>query len=163
MWMRLTGEITISTFPGLPMCAINVFHDRTSWKAASFEPNFCVNRVDYDTLNSLSIFMFWSAVGQASSSVAKTATNRCKTKTVHEITAGHRSLSGTISCVTDRIRFLPVTMTGRFSNFNSISYTEDRHKLRVTGTKCRLPDTLSVTGEIFISGTVVYQFLFQNL
>ena len=40
---------------------------------------------------------------------------------VHEITAGHRSLSGTISCVTDRIRFLPVTMTGRFSNFNSIS------------------------------------------
>ena len=25
--------------------------------------------------------------------------------TVHEITAGHRSLSGTILCVTDRIRF----------------------------------------------------------
>ena len=39
---------------------------------------------------------------------------------VHEITAGHRSLSDTISCVTDRICFLPVTMTGRFSNFNSI-------------------------------------------
>ena len=71
---------------------------------------------------------------------------------VHEITAGHRSLSGTISCVTDRIRFLPVTMTGRFSNFNSISYTEDRHELRVTGTKCRLPDIVSGTGEIFISG-----------
>ena len=72
---------------------------------------------------------------------------------VHEITAGHRSLSGTISCVTDRIRFLPVTMTGRFSNFNSISYTEDRHELRVTGTKCRLSDTMSGTGQIFISGT----------
>ena len=41
--------------------------------------------------------------------------------TVHEINAGHRSLSGTISCVTDRIRFLPVTMTGKFSNFNSMS------------------------------------------
>ena len=47
---------------------------------------------------------------------------------VHEMTAGHRSLSGTISCVTDRIRFLPVTMTGRYSNFNSISYTEDLHE-----------------------------------
>ena len=65
-----------------------------------------------------------------------------------------RSLSGTISCVTDRIRFLPVTMTGRFSNFNSISYTEDRHELRLTGTKC-LPDTMSGTGEIFISGAGV--------
>ena len=72
--------------------------------------------------------------------------------TVHEITAGHRSLSGTISCVTDKIRFLPVTMTGRFSNFNSTSYKEDRHELRVTGTKCGLPDTMSDTGEIFISG-----------
>ena len=71
---------------------------------------------------------------------------------VHEITASHRSLSGTISCVTDRIRSLPVTMTSRFSNFNSISYTEDRHELRVTGTKCRLPDMMSSTGEIFISG-----------
>ena len=72
--------------------------------------------------------------------------------TVHEITASHRSLSDTISCVIDRIRFLPVTMTGRFSNFNSISYTEDRHELRMTGTKCRLPDMVSSTGEIFISG-----------
>ena len=72
---------------------------------------------------------------------------------VHEITAGQRSLSGTISYVTARIRFLPVTMTGRFSNFNSISYTEDRYGLRVTGTKCRLPDTMSGTGEISISGT----------
>ena len=45
---------------------------------------------------------------------------------------GHRSLSDTILYVTDRIRFLPVTMTGRFSNFNSISYTEDRHELHVT-------------------------------
>ena len=71
---------------------------------------------------------------------------------VHEIIAGHRSLSGTISCVTDKIHFLPVTMTGWFSNFNSISYTEDRHGLRVTGTKYRLPDTMSGTGEIFISG-----------
>ena len=43
-------------------------------------------------------------------------------------------------------------MTGRFSNFNSISYTEDRHALRVTGTKCRLPDTMSGTGVILISG-----------
>ena len=73
-------------------------------------------------------------------------------KTVHEITGGHRSLSGTISCVTDRVRFLPVTMTGRFSNFNTILYTEDQHDLHVTGTKCRLPDIVSGTGEIFISG-----------
>ena len=65
---------------------------------------------------------------------------------MHEITAGHRSLSGTISCVADRIRFLPVTMTGRLSNFNSILYTKDRHVLRVTGTKCRLPDTMSGNG-----------------
>ena len=71
---------------------------------------------------------------------------------MHEITAGHRSLSGTISCVTNRIHFLPVTMTGSFSNFNNVSYREDRHKLRVTGTKCQLPDTMSGTGEIFISG-----------
>ena len=73
---------------------------------------------------------------------------------MHETTAGHRSLSGTISCVTNRIRFLPVTMTGRFSNFNRISYKEDRHEFRVTGTKCRLPDTMSGTGQIFISGAV---------
>ena len=65
-----------------------------------------------------------------------------------EIAAGHRSLSS-------RIRFLPVTMTGSFSNFNSISCTEDRHELRVTGTKYRLPDTMSGTGEIFISGAGV--------
>ena len=31
----------------------------------------------------------------------------CHTWSVHEIIAGHRSLSGTISCVTDRICFLP--------------------------------------------------------
>ena len=74
------------------------------------------------------------------------------THTVHEITAGHRSPSDTISCVTGRIRFLSVTMTDRFSNFNSISYTNDRHELRVTGTKCRLPDTMSGTSKIFISG-----------
>ena len=43
-------------------------------------------------------------------------------------------------------------MTGRFSNFNSISYTEDRHELRLTGMKCRLPDTTSDTGKIFIIG-----------
>ena len=65
---------------------------------------------------------------------------------VHEITAGHRSLSGTISYVTDRIRF---------QNFNSTLYTEDRHKLRVTDTKCRMPDTMSDTGEIFISGAEI--------
>ena len=75
-----------------------------------------------------------------------------KMHAVHEITAGHRSLSGTISCETDRIRFLPVTMTKRFSNFNSIPYTEDRHKLRVASTKCQLLDTMSGTGQIFISG-----------
>ena len=34
----------------------------------------------------------------------------------------------------------------------STLYTEDRHELRVTGTKCRLPDTMSGTDEIFISG-----------
>ena len=34
--------------------------------------------------------------------------------------------------------FLPVTMTGRFSNFNSISYKEYRKELQVTGTRCRL-------------------------
>ena len=71
---------------------------------------------------------------------------------VHEITASHWSLSGTISCVTDRIRFLPITMTSRFSNFNSISYKEDRHELRLTNTKCRLPGIVSGTGEIFMSG-----------
>ena len=70
--------------------------------------------------------------------------------TVHEITASHRSLSDTISCVTDRMRFLPVAMTVRSSNFNSTSYTEDRHEFRVTGTRCRLPDTMSGTGEISI-------------
>ena len=71
---------------------------------------------------------------------------------VHEITAGHRSLFGMISYVIDRIRFLPVTMTSRFSNFNSISYTEDQHELRVTGMKCQLQDTMSGIGVIFISG-----------
>ena len=75
--------------------------------------------------------------------------------TVHEITAGHRSLSGTISCEIDRIYFLPVAMTSRFSNFNIISYTEDRHELRVTGKKFRLPNTIFGTGEIFISGAVL--------
>ena len=71
---------------------------------------------------------------------------------MHEITVGHQSLSDTISRVTDRICFLPVTMTGRFLNFNSIPYTEDRHELRVTGKKHRLSDTISGTGKIFISG-----------
>ena len=61
--------------------------------------------------------------------------------TVHEISAGHWSLSGNISCVTERIRFLPVTMTGRLSNFNSISYKE----------------------EIFISGDVLLCALWQRL
>ena len=74
---------------------------------------------------------------------------------VHEITACHQSLSATNSCVTTRIRFLPVTMTGRFLTFNSISYTEARHEWRVIGTigtMCRLPDIVSGTGEIFIPG-----------
>ena len=74
---------------------------------------------------------------------------------MHEITACHRSLSGTILCVTDKINFLPGTMTGRFSNFNSISDTEDRHEVRVTGTKFRLQNTMSGTGGIFISGAAV--------
>ena len=78
--------------------------------------------------------------------------NSCPKPAVHEITASHQSLFGTNLCVTDRIRFLPVTMTGRFSNFNSIAYTEDRQELRVTSTNCRLPDTMSGTGEIYISG-----------
>ena len=56
-------------------------------------------------------------------------TKNTNTITVHKINAGHRLLSVTISCVTDRIRILSVTMTGRFSNFNSISYTKDRHEL----------------------------------
>ena len=60
---------------------------------------------------------------------------------MHEITAGHRSLSGTISRVTDR-----------FSNFDSISYTEDRQELRGSGTKGRQLHKMSGTGEIFISG-----------
>ena len=77
----------------------------------------------------------------------------CSSYTVNEITAVHRSLSSTISCVTNRIRFLLVTMTRRFSKFISLSYREDRHELRVTVTKCRLPDTMYVTGEISISGT----------
>ena len=62
---------------------------------------------------------------------------------MHEISPGHRSLSGTIPYVSDRIRFLPVTMTSGFSNFNNISYTDDQHESRVTGTKCWLPDTMS--------------------
>ena len=37
----------------------------------------------------------------------------------HEIAAGHQSLSGTIICVTGRIRFLTVTMTSSFSNLDS--------------------------------------------
>ena len=61
----------------------------------------------------------------------------------------------TISCVTSRIRFLPVTKTGRCSKFNSISYKEDWHKLRVIGRKYRLPDTMSRISEIFISGAVL--------
>ena len=79
----------------------------------------------------------------------------CVQNAVHKITAGHLSLSSMISCVTDRIRFLLVTVSGRFSNFNSTSYTEDRHELRVTGTKCRLLDMMSDTGKIFISDAKV--------
>ena len=41
--------------------------------------------------------------------------SNCLDNAAHEIAAGHRSLTGTISCVSGRIRFLPVTMTGRFS------------------------------------------------
>ena len=59
--------------------------------------------------------------------------------------------------------FLPVTMTDRFSNFNSISYTDDRHELRVTGTKCRLPDTMSGTSKIFISGAVCCIVVCRNV
>ena len=52
-------------------------------------------------------------------------------------------------------------MTGRFSKFNSISYTEDRHELRMAGTKCRLSDMKSGTGEIFISGAEYIQYIYN--
>merc|ERR1719494_404610 len=54
-------------------------------------------------------------------------------------------------------------MTYRFSNFNSISYTNDRHELRVTGTKCPLPDTISGTSKIFISGAEYHYCLPYHL
>ena len=54
---------------------------------------------------------------------------------LHEITAGYPPLSGAISHYV-RIPFLPVTMTGRVSNFNSTSYTEDWHKLRTQVVLC---------------------------
>ena len=70
----------------------------------------------------------------------------CSSYTVNEITAVHRSLSSTISCVTDRIRFLPVTHDLQVFKFQwYISYTEDRHELRMAG-----------TGEIFISGAAQF-------
>ena len=47
--------------------------------------------------------------------------------------------------MTDRIRFLPVAMTGRFSNFNCIEYTEDRHA-------SDRHEVLTAGGEISISG-----------
>ena len=53
-------------------------------------------------------------------------------------------------------------MTGMFSNFNSISYTDDLYELRVIGMKCRLPDTMSGTGEIFISGADI-DLIFDKL
>ena len=54
--------------------------------------------------------------------------------TVHEITAGHRSLSGTITCVTDRIPFLPVTMTGRYIIYRRPArIASDRHKVPTAG------------------------------
>ena len=55
-------------------------------------------------------------------------------------------------CCLRTLQFSLLTMTDRYSNFNIISYTEDRHELRVTDTKCRLPDTMSATCEISISG-----------
>ena len=72
---------------------------------------------------------------------------KSSSRLVHEKTGGHWSLSDTISCVTDRSRFLPVV---------SISWTGDRQELRVTGTKCRLPDTMSGTGKKFISSAERY-------
>ena len=82
------------------------------------------------------------------------------TCTVHEITAGHRSLSGTISYVTDRISFLLVTMTNRFSKFNSLSYTEDRHELPVTGTNCEWP---AQSGDCRTRCPALVKYLFQAL
>ena len=43
-------------------------------------------------------------------------------------------------------------------------YSSDQHELRVTGTKCRLPDTMSGTVKIFISGavTIIIVDLFQK-
>ena len=55
---------------------------------------------------------------------------------MHEITAGHRSLSGTLSSVTDRICFLPVTMTGRFSNFNISIFHDVRHWQKIYFRRC---------------------------
>ena len=72
-------------------------------------------------------------VDRKKESIISVSTNNLLCKQVHEISDGHRSLSDTISFVTDRFRFLPVTMTGRFSNFNSISYTKDRLKVPAAG------------------------------
>ena len=55
---------------------------------------------------------------------------------VHKITAIHWPPPGTISCVNDRICFLPVTMTGTFSNFNSMSYKIDWHECPALNADC---------------------------
>ena len=65
-------------------------------------------------------------------------------KAVHEIAAGHRSLSGTISYVTDRIRFLTVTMAGSIFKFQQFiifrrpaRIASDRHKVPTAGHDAR--------------------------
>ena len=61
-----------------------------------------------------------------------------------------------------RIRFLLVTMTCRFSNFNSISYTEDQHVLFVTGTKWpvieRLRDRALNLALTLLLGELIYKY-----
>ena len=120
-WWKIyitTTKVTLFPNPREQTPLDNVFvnnfelrYSHWSWNTFRFIPNFfCTTYCccDPSWRNVLSWAIFSSAV--------------------HEITSGHRSMSSTNSCVTDRIHFLAVTMTGRFSNFNSISYTIDRHE-----------------------------------
>ena len=65
-----------------------------------------------------------------------------ESSSVHKITAGHRSLSGAISRVTDRIRYLPVTGHNDRQVFKFQYYiiyrrpapiVSDRHKVPTAG------------------------------
>ena len=82
---------------------------------------------------------------------------------VHEIAAGHRSLSGMISCVTDRIRFLPVTMKGFMKGCaTSFGMPQKLPSAHCDRYKLRLTDTMSGTSQILISGTDV-EYLFFDI